>query len=46
MLSELPMAYYRLWHGLLGIAENPEWAVELERVYLVFVREVFIRPLG
>ena len=41
VLSELPkIVYYWLWHGLLGIAEDPEWAVDLERVYMRLVREI------
>lgn len=46
VLSELPkIVYYWVWHGLLGIAEDPEWAVELERGYIAFVREVFVRRM-
>ena len=41
VLSELPkIVYYWIWHGLLGIAEDPEWATDLERVYMGFVREI------
>jgi uncharacterized SAM-binding protein YcdF (DUF218 family) len=44
VLSELPkIAYYWFWHGLLGIAEDPQWAIDLERAYLAFVRDVFMR---
>jgi uncharacterized SAM-binding protein YcdF (DUF218 family) len=47
VLSELPkIVYYWVWHGLLGISEDPEWAIELERGYLAFVQGVFVRPLG
>ena len=46
VLSELPkILYYWTWHGLLGIAEDPQWAIDLERDYLAFVREVFIRRM-
>ena len=47
VLSELPkIVYYRLWHGLLGVVADPEWAVELERIYLKLIRAVFIRRVS
>ena len=46
VLSELPkILYYWVWHGMMGIAEDPQWAIDLERDYLAFVREVFIRRM-
>lgn len=44
VLSELPkIVYYWIWHGLLGIVEDPQWAVDLERGYMAFIRDVFVR---
>ncbi len=43
VLSELPkIVYYWTWHGLLGIIKDPSWANELERVYIAFIKRVFI----
>ncbi len=43
VLSELPkIGYYWFWHGLLGIAEDPAWAKELERIYLAMVHKFFV----
>jgi uncharacterized SAM-binding protein YcdF (DUF218 family) len=47
VLSELPkIVYYWFWHGLLGIVEDPQWAIDLERAYMVFVRDVFVRGVS
>ena len=47
VLSELPkIVYYWTWHGLLGIIKDPAWAVELERVYIAFIKRVFIGMTG
>jgi uncharacterized SAM-binding protein YcdF (DUF218 family) len=46
VLCELPkIVYYWIWHGLLGIVEDPQWAVDLERVYLTFINDVLIRKV-
>lgn len=38
VLSELPkIVYYWIWHGLLGIADDPPWALELEWMYLKLI---------
>jgi uncharacterized SAM-binding protein YcdF (DUF218 family) len=43
VLSELPkIVYYWIWHGLLGIVEDPQWAIDLERAYMAFIRDSFI----
>lgn len=47
VLSELPkIVYYWLWHGLLGIVDDPQWAMDLERTYMAFVRGVFVRGVS
>lgn len=41
VLSELPkIVYYWLWHGLLGRVEDPDWAINLERLYMTFLGAV------
>ncbi len=43
VLSELPkILYYWTWHGLFGIAKNPTWVLELEQVYIAFIKRAFI----
>jgi uncharacterized SAM-binding protein YcdF (DUF218 family) len=46
VLSELPkIVYYWIWHGLLGVVEDPQWALDFERVYMTFIKDVFIRRM-
>ncbi len=44
VLTELPkIVYYWVWHGMLEIAEDPQWAIDLERGYLAFVKAMVCR---
>ncbi len=40
VFSELPkILYYRVWHGWLGRgADDPQWAIDLDRRYMALVR--------
>ncbi len=42
VLSEIPkILYYLVWHGMLGIVEDPDWAHHLYRLYMAAVRRLF-----
>ena len=42
VLMEIPKTvYYRLWHGLLGEAYDPAWALRLEKQYYKMVVRLF-----
>ena len=46
VLSELPkIMYYWVWHGWLGRAKDPAWAVHLERKYIALLRFFFAAPV-
>ncbi|MFH0784567.1 MAG: hypothetical protein V2B20_21785 [Pseudomonadota bacterium] len=41
VLSELPkIVYYWVWHGVLGIVDDPQWAVDLEESYMAMIRRL------
>ena len=45
VLSELPkIVYYWVWHGWFDRAEDPAWALRLERQYLALLRFFFAAP--
>ncbi|MFH0784570.1 MAG: YdcF family protein [Pseudomonadota bacterium] len=41
VLNELPkIVYYWVWHGVLGIVDDPQWAVDLEKSYMAMIRRL------
>lgn len=42
VLSEIPkIVYYWIWHGMLGIEDDPAWATVMERKYVATLTAVF-----
>jgi hypothetical protein len=41
VMTELPkIAYYWLWHGMLGISEEPDWTVGVWRCYTFLLNRI------